>query len=84
MPRYEYRCACGRTVFRVFAMCAFPAVVPCAACGGEAKRLFAVPQLRAATLSSEANQRGLAELDATRRTDEAVYARNWERRLPVL
>ena len=84
MPRYEYQCVCGRAVVRVFAMREFPGMVPCAGCGGEAKRIFAAPQLKRATLFSEANKRGLAELDSTRRTDEAAYARNWDRPLPIL
>lgn len=58
------------------------AVAPCEVCRGEAQRLFSVPQVKAASLYSEANKRGLAELDRTRRTDEWVYARNWSRRLP--
>ena len=84
MPRYEYGCICGRTVVRAFAMREFPAAVPCGGCGGEAGRVFAVPQLRMSALCSEANKRGLTELDSTRRTDDLVYKRNWDQRLPSL
>lgn len=84
MPRYEYRCACGEAVIRVFAMREVAAIVPCEECGGEAMRVFAVPQVKTAALHSEANKRGLAELDVSRRTDDLAYARNWDRRLPKL
>lgn len=84
MPRYEYVCACGERIVRRFAMREVAAVVSCGRCRGEARRVFSAPQLKTASLYSEANRRGLAELDATRRTDEAVYARNWNRRLQSL
>ena len=84
MPRYEYRCACGRAILRVFAMREVPAIIRCEECGGEARRVFTAPQVKTTALYSEANKRGLAELNATRRTDERVYARNWDRRLPKL
>jgi len=84
MPRYEYVCACGQAVVRSFAMREVLAVVACDRCSGEARRVFTPPQLKTASLCSEGNKRGLAELDATHRRDEAVYARNWDRRLPAL
>jgi putative FmdB family regulatory protein len=84
MPRYEYECGCGTAVIRIFAMRDVASEVTCAVCGGEARRVFAAPQLKSASLYSEANKRGLVELEATRRTDAQVYARNWDRRLPGL
>jgi putative FmdB family regulatory protein len=84
MPRYEYGCACGEGIVRSFAMREVVAVVRCDRCGGEARRMFTAPQLKPASLYSEANKRGFTELDSTRRTDEAAYARNWNRRLPGL
>ncbi len=84
MPRYDYMCACGGAVVRVFAMREVPAVVACGGCGGEAGRVFGVPQVKSSSLLSEANKRGLAELDSTRRADETRYARNWDRPLPRL
>jgi hypothetical protein len=84
MPRYEFGCACGKAILQAFAMREVPAGVPCGVCGGEARRVFTAPQVNRGTLSSEANKRGLAELDASRRTDERVYARNWNCRLPNL
>lgn len=84
MPRYEFVCECGQGIVESFAMQEVPAVVGCAGCGGKAKRIFAVPQVKTAMLCSEANKRGLAEMDATRRTDERAYTRNWDRRLPGL
>ena len=84
MPRYRFGCACGKAILQAFAMREVPTGVPCEGCGGEARRVFTAPQVHSGTLSSEANKRGLAELDASRRTDERVYARNWDRRLPKL
>jgi hypothetical protein len=46
--------------------------------------MFTAPQLKTSSLFSEANQRGLAELDATRRVDETAYAQRWNRPLPDL
>lgn len=84
MPRYGYVCACGEPMVRTFAMREVPATAMCARCGKEASRVFAVPQIRVSSLCSEANTRGLAELDSTRWMDERAYARNWNRRLQPL
>ncbi len=84
MPRYEYRCACGAKSVRFFAMREVCAAVRCGTCDGEARRMFTAPQLKTSSLFSEANQRGLAELDATRRVDETAYAQRWNRPLPDL
>ena len=84
MPRYEYGCKCGQRITGTFAMRDVLAVVGCSGCGSEARRLFTVPQLKTSTLCLEANTRGLAELDSTRRTDEQAYTRNWNRRIPRL
>jgi len=84
MPRYEYACTCGQAIVRSFAMREVLAVVTCDRCRGEARRVFTAPQLKTVSLCSEANKRGLVELDATRRRDEAIYTRNWDRRLPAL
>ena len=84
MPRYEYVCACGERTIGAFAMRDVPAAVICVGCGGEGRRVFSVPQVKPAALYSDANKRGLAELDASRRLDERVYARSWGRRLQRL
>ena len=82
MPRYEYACACGERVVRRCTMQEVSAVVSCEACQGTARRIFSAPHVKTASLYSEVNKRGLAEIDATRRTDERVYARNWDRPIP--
>lgn len=83
MPSYVFLCAeCGE-VARRFPMRAVPPAVDCG-CGGQAERVFSAPQVSVSSLYSEANKRGLAEVDATRRADEAIYARNWNRRLQSL
>lgn len=84
MPRYEYVCECGERMIGAFAMRDVPEAVKCDGCSGEAQRIFSVPQVKHAALYSDANKRGLAELDASRRLDERVYDRNWGRRLQRL
>lgn len=79
MPRYEYRCVCGARLERVCGMREVTATTSCTRCSGEAHRIFSAPQVSVSSLYSDANRRGLAELDATRHTDERIYARNWNR-----
>lgn len=84
MPRYAYECACGHTTLKVWPMTFIPKIGVCSACAGVAKRVFSAPQIAVSSQLSEANTRGLAEMDATRKADEKVYDRNWSRRLQSL
>jgi len=57
----------------------------CSTCEREAKRVFSSPQLvTQPERCSEANKKGLAEMNATAKADEKAYNKRWDRRMQSL
>jgi putative FmdB family regulatory protein len=86
MPRYNFECKPCEMVFTTpYAMLSVPPSSACVTCGREAKRVFTAPQLvTLPELCSDANKKGIADLNATAKTDEKAYNKRWDRRLQSL
>lgn len=88
MPRYSYECEDGLCVAvesHFFAMGSAPSCVNCSACGKIARRVFTAPQLTTQpALLSDANKRGLAEMDSKAKVEDKAYNKRWDRRLQSL
>ena len=85
MPRYEFYCdKCEQRQAVRYPMGQVPPVVSCEHCPGPAYRIFSAPQVNVSSLHSDANRQGLAEINATAKTDEKFYNKRWDRRMQSL
>jgi putative FmdB family regulatory protein len=86
MPRYDFECkTCDVVLTKHCSMHDIPTSVACDFCGREAKRVFSVPQLvTQPELCSDANKKGLAEMNAKAKVEDAAYGKRWDRRLQAL
>lgn len=86
--RYAYECSsslCVTIQSHSYPMGSAPSCVNCSACGKIARRVFTAPQLTTQpALLSDANKRGLAEMDSKAKVEDKAYNKRWERRLQSL
>jgi len=85
MPRYEFHCdKCDVLQTVRYPMGQVPPVVSCEHCPGPAYRVFSAPQVNVCSLYSDANKRGLAEMDAKSPFEEKAYNKRFDRRMQSL